>query len=179
MSLIEEHHKGQKYGGILQSVGFKIADAIDKVRLPKLDNTNAKIDVHHPGKEFRDLPVYAAMEKHKEIANAMNLAIPFYRSHETRSGALTWMGGTEHINFASYDYLGLAQHKVVLEAAKTAIDDYGVSVSASRIVAGERPIHGVLEAAIADFYETEAAVAFVSGHARTFPQSMRSSIVQI
>ena len=38
-------------------------------------------------------------------------------------------------------------------------------MSASRIVAGERPLHRELEGALADFYGVESAVAFVSGHA--------------
>jgi 7-keto-8-aminopelargonate synthetase-like enzyme len=53
----------------------------------------------------------------------------------------------------------------VAEAAKAAIGRFGTSVSASRIVAGERPLHRALETALADFYGVEAAVAFVSGHA--------------
>jgi len=47
----------------------------------------------------------------------------------------------------------------------TAPPHYGTSVSASRVVSGERPIHGQLEQAIADIYGVEDAVVFVSGHA--------------
>jgi 8-amino-7-oxononanoate synthase len=53
----------------------------------------------------------------------------------------------------------------VSRAAKQAIDSYGTSVSASRLVAGERSIHRELERAIADAYGVDDAVAFVSGHA--------------
>jgi 8-amino-7-oxononanoate synthase len=53
----------------------------------------------------------------------------------------------------------------VAEAAKAAIERFGTSVSASRIVAGERPLHRELETALAKFYGVEAAVTFVSGHA--------------
>jgi 8-amino-7-oxononanoate synthase len=48
-------------------------------------------------------------------------------------------------------------------AAQSAILKYGTSVSASRIVSGERPIHLELELAIADFIGTEAALVFVGG----------------
>nr|WP_269586370.1 aminotransferase class I/II-fold pyridoxal phosphate-dependent enzyme [Roseibium sp. Sym1] len=51
----------------------------------------------------------------------------------------------------------------VATAAQAAIEKYGTSVSASRIVSGERPIHLELEAAIADFVGTEAAIVFVGG----------------
>ena len=54
----------------------------------------------------------------------------------------------------------------MVEAAKKAIERLGTSVSASRIVAGERPLHrAARDGALADFYGVEAAVAFVSGHA--------------
>ncbi|MBV9065457.1 MAG: aminotransferase class I/II-fold pyridoxal phosphate-dependent enzyme, partial [Methylobacteriaceae bacterium] len=56
-------------------------------------------------------------------------------------------------------------HPEVQEAAARAIEQYGTSCSASRLVAGERPLHRDLEAAIAAHYNQQACVAFVSGHA--------------
>jgi 8-amino-7-oxononanoate synthase len=114
---------------------------------------------------FSELPVYQAMARHRDIAEMFGIANPFFRSHEARSGATTMMAGKEYINFASYDYCGLNQHPAVGEAAKAAIDQYGTSVSASRIVAGERPLHRALEVALAEHYGVEDAIAFVSGHA--------------
>jgi 8-amino-7-oxononanoate synthase len=90
---------------------------------------------------------------------------PFYHAHEGRLGATTTSEGRQLVNFASYDYLGLNQEPAVAEAAKAAIDRYGTSVSASRLVAGERPLHRQLERALADFYETEDCIVYVSGHA--------------
>jgi 7-keto-8-aminopelargonate synthetase-like enzyme len=52
-----------------------------------------------------------------------------------------------------------------MAAAKAAIDRYGTSASASRMVSGERPVHRELEAALADLHGTEDCVAMVSGHA--------------
>ena len=75
------------------------------------------------------------------------------------------MDGKTLINFGSYDYLGLNQAPSVSQAAKDAIDQYGTSVSASRVVAGERPLHRALETGLAQFYDTEDCVVFVSGHA--------------
>ena len=51
-----------------------------------------------------------------------------------------------------------------MQAAKQAIDRYGTSVSASRLVSGEKPLHRELEQAIADFIGTEDAICFVGGH---------------
>jgi len=121
--------------------------------------------VREPALTFADLPVYQSMNKQRNLAEALGIENPFYRSHDARSGATTQMGGRTLINFASYDYIGLNQVKAVGEAAKDAIDQYGTSVSASRIVAGERPIHRDLEVALAKFYGTEDCIAFVSGHA--------------
>jgi hypothetical protein len=46
------------------------------------------------------------------------------------------LGGKSYLNFASNDYLGLAQHPEVREAAKVAIDRFGVGSGASRLVTG-------------------------------------------
>jgi 8-amino-7-oxononanoate synthase len=59
----------------------------------------------------------------------------------------------------------LSQHSTVVAAAKSALDEYGTCVSASRMVAGELPLHQVLEAEIAQFCGLQSALTFVSGHA--------------
>jgi 8-amino-7-oxononanoate synthase len=118
-----------------------------------------------PALKFSELPVFQSMNKHRNVACMLRLRNPFYRSHEGRLGATTICEGREFMNYASYDYVGLNQEPVVAEAAKAAIDAYGTSVSASRLVAGERALHRQLETALADFYETEDCIVFVSGHA--------------
>ncbi len=50
-------------------------------------------------------------------------------------------------------------------AAKQAVDRYGVSAGASRLVSGERPVHRDLEAALAAWHGAEDALVLVSGHA--------------
>jgi 8-amino-7-oxononanoate synthase len=74
------------------------------------------------------------------------------------------MGGREFANFASYDYLATNTDPKVTESAKAAIDRFGISASASRLVAGERPVHVALEEGLAKVYGVEAAVCFVSGY---------------
>ena len=69
------------------------------------------------------------------------------------------------MNFAWCDYLGLAGHPELIEAAKDAIDEYGTSISASRMVVGRYPLHRELEREIAQTIGTDAALCFVSGHA--------------
>ena len=115
--------------------------------------------------QFRDLPEMSGIRTQKAVADLLGVANPFFRIHDGRAGATTHIDGREHINFASYNYLGLNGHPDVNAAAKAAIDRYGTSVSASRLVAGERAIHGELERHLADFIGVEDAVVFVSGHA--------------
>jgi 8-amino-7-oxononanoate synthase len=90
---------------------------------------------------------------------------PFFKNHEGIAGAHTRIAGRDYLNFSSYNYLGLSGHPFVTAAAKAAIDRYGTSVSASRLVSGERPIHRDLERALARTYGTKDAIVFVSGHA--------------
>ena len=114
---------------------------------------------------FTDLPGMAELQTQKAVADLLGMANPFFRVHEGRAGAITSIDGRDCLNFASYNYLGLNGHPAVNAAAKAAIDRYGTTVSASRLVAGERPFHGELERRLADFLGVDEAIAFVSGHA--------------
>ncbi len=115
--------------------------------------------------DFTTLPGYQELKIQRNAASALGIENPFFRTHARRAGATTTIGARDYDNFSSYDYLGLNQHPAVAAAAKAAIDLYGTSPSASRLVAGERPVHGELEAKLAAHYGQEACVAFVSGHA--------------
>jgi len=74
------------------------------------------------------------------------------------------INGTEHINFSSNDYLGLANHPSITEAAKKALDKYGFGSGASRLLSGGTELHRELEKKIAEFKGTEAALIFNSGY---------------
>ena len=121
-------------------------------------------DVLKEPKRFEELPEYKRLMVHKAVSAMAGVENPFYRSHERAAGATSVIGGKEVINFASYDYISANTHQKVADAAKAAIDQFGISASASRLVAGERPLHVKLEASIADVYGTQAAVCFVSGY---------------
>jgi len=84
--------------------------------------------------------------------------------HEGVNANVASYAGKEYVNFSSYNYLGLSGHPKVSEAAKAAIDRYGTSVSASRILAGEIPLHGELERSIANFIGVVEAIVFISGY---------------
>ncbi|MPZ57868.1 MAG: aminotransferase class I/II-fold pyridoxal phosphate-dependent enzyme [Rhizobiales bacterium] len=101
----------------------------------------------------------------RAVADMVGIDSPFFRMHEGRASASTQIAGQTCLNFSSYDYLGLNGHPEVAVAAKSAIEQYGLSCSASRLVAGERPIHRSLERALADHYGVEDCAVFVSGYA--------------
>lgn len=124
-----------------------------------------QIDVPEAFTRFDRHPDYERMLVTKAAAERVRLRNPFFIAHEGVAGALTRIGGREYLNFASYNYLGLAGLPEVDRAAKEAIDRYGTSASASRLVAGERPIQRALEQALADNYAVEDCIVFVSGHA--------------
>ncbi len=72
--------------------------------------------------------------------------------------------GREVVGFASNDYLGLAGHPRVREAARRAIDRWGWGAGASRLVAGHTDAHAALEADLAAFKHTEAALVSSTGY---------------
>lgn len=123
---------------------------------PEIPESYARFD-RHPGYEKMLVPKVAAAR--------LKLDNPFFRVHEGAAGATTRIDGREFINFSSYNYLGLSGHPLVNKAARDAVDRYGTSASASRLVAGERPVQRELEEALAEFYEVEDCIVFVSGHA--------------
>ena len=115
--------------------------------------------------QFHLHPGYQQIRIINDGAAQLGIGNPFFKLHEGIAGATTRIGGREYINYASYNYLALSGHPEITEAAKYAIDRYGTSVSASRLVSGERPIHRELEQAIAEIYGVDDSIVFVSGHA--------------
>ena len=114
--------------------------------------------------DLSELEGYRDIETIERAAEYLGIANPFFRVHGGIAAAETEIDGQRYLNFASYNYIGLNGDPRVTEAAKAAIDRYGTSVSASRPVSGERPIHRELEAALARIHGTEGAVVLVGGH---------------
>ncbi|SCB06927.1 8-amino-7-oxononanoate synthase [Rhizobium lusitanum] len=119
---------------------------------------------HRQAARFEDLPEYKRVETQRMAVAMLGVGNPFYRSHDGAAGATTRIGGREFINFASYDYLATNTDPQVATSAKQAIDRFGISASASRLVAGERPGHVELEQRLSRLYGVDAAVCFVSGY---------------
>ncbi len=101
--------------------------------------------------ELADLRAHALLRQLREIDSPQQPSLEF--------------AGRKLVNFSSNDYLGLATEPALREAAKLAIDQYGVGAGASRLVCGTLSPHMRLEERLAEFKRTEAALTFSSGYA--------------
>jgi len=81
-----------------------------------------------------------------------------------QGGVRVERNGRSFISFSCNDYLGLAQDPRVIAAGIAALQTYGAGAGASRLVTGDHPLLGALEASLAAFKNTEAAVVFGSGY---------------
>jgi 8-amino-7-oxononanoate synthase len=124
---------------------------------PENDESATRLDVSKLD-GFREIRMI------REAADFLGISDPFFRVHEGIAGAETVIEGRSFINFASYNYIGLNGHPDIVSATRAAIDRYGTSVSASRPVSGERPVHRDLERALARVHGTEDCVVLVGGH---------------
>jgi 8-amino-7-oxononanoate synthase len=82
-----------------------------------------------------------------------------------RQSARVTLDGREALLLCSNNYLGLAEHPALTEAAVRATERFGTSSGASRLVSGNMELHEMLEAAVAEFKRTDTALAFNSGYA--------------
>jgi 8-amino-7-oxononanoate synthase len=109
-------------------------------------------------------PECGALEERLEGLRVAGLDNPFLRANESVQGRIARIDGVDTVSFTSFDYLGLAGHPAVKQAAKDAIDRFGCSASASRMVGGNTTIHDQLDAELAAFLGTERAVVFPCGY---------------
>ena len=71
-------------------------------------------------------------------------------------------GGQEVINFCANNYLGLASHPKVIEAAKNTLDTHGFGMASVRFICGTQDIHKELEAKISKFLGTEDTILYAA-----------------
>ena len=87
------------------------------------------------------------------------------RPAQTATGPVFCQTGSTILNFASNDYLGLASHPTVVNAAAEAAHRWGAGSGASRLITGSLQVHHDLEDALARWKGTESALTFSSGFA--------------
>ncbi|UJR10062.1 hypothetical protein I4U23_014284 [Adineta vaga] len=66
------------------------------------------------------------------------------------------------LNFCANNYLGLANNSEIIQAAKTALDQYGAGLSSVRFICGTQIIHKQLEQRIANFHQREDTILYIS-----------------
>ena len=113
-----------------------------------------------PASEF---PEYRLLQARLEELERHGLENPYFRVHEGVTSSTARVAGREVINFANYNYLGLSGDPRVNAAVTDAVNRYGTSVSASRVVSGERPIHRELEQELAGFIGVEDCILYIGG----------------
>jgi glycine C-acetyltransferase len=85
------------------------------------------------------------------------------RTIDSPMDAWVTIDGRRMLNFCANNYLGLANHPRLREAAKAAIDRYGIGPGAVRTIAGTLSLHVELERRLAEFKKAEACITFQSG----------------
>jgi len=88
---------------------------------------------------------------------------PYFTPIQEVNGNKVKVNGKEMIMVGSNNYLGLLDHPKVMQAAKDAIDRYGVATCGSRFLNGTLDIHVELEERLAKFMKTEEALTFSTG----------------
>src|SRR5215208_1721146 len=112
--------------------------------------------------------VFAKARDHerKAILEAAREAdvVPYFRTLESAARPVVLMEGAERIMLGGNNYLGLTEDERVIAGARDALDRYGTGLTGSRFLNGTLDLHLELEAEIAGWYETEAALVFTTGH---------------
>ncbi len=133
--------------------------------LPTRNGSPAARESIEPEDSFEQFAEYQRLKATMRQMMLTGVPNPYFTVHEGTVRDTTVIGGKELISFASYNYLGLSGHPSVNRAAAEAVAEYGTSVSASRLVSGEKPIHGQLERRIAKWIGVDDAILMVGGHA--------------
>ena len=79
-----------------------------------------------------------------------------------QSAEIELADGRTVLNFCANNYLGLADHPDVIQAAKDALDSHGFGMASVRFICGTQDLHKQLEARIADFFGTQDTVLYAA-----------------
>lgn len=81
---------------------------------------------------------------------------------QSPQGPLIRVGGTEVVNFCANNYLGLANHPEIVQAAHAGLDEWGYGLSSVRFICGTQTPHRQLEQAIGKFFGKEDSILYIS-----------------
>lgn len=169
LAALEDHFGGQFPEEVLPTLctAREVVDAVRKHlgggRAFAESTETKKFEIDESCWNFAKWPEYLAIHEKTELAKRLGLS-HFFEPHENAAGATTVINGKEYINFSTYNYIGSSGHPSVTAAAQEAVARYGTTAGASRIVAGEIPLHRQLETEISKFLGTEDTILLVGGH---------------
>jgi 8-amino-7-oxononanoate synthase len=114
------------------------------------------------------IDVFAKAREHERVeqlqaARELDL-VPYFRVLEGPTLPVVEMEGERRIMLGSNNYLGLTGDERVQQGAMDALNRYGTGITGSRFLNGTTELHLELEAELADWLGTEAAVVFTTGH---------------
>src|SRR5437588_11384996 len=114
------------------------------------------------------IDVFAKVREHERLEQlkmARELdALPFFRILEGPTMPVVEMEGRRRIMLGSNNYLGLTGDERVKQGALDALNRYGTGLTGSRFLNGTTDLHLALEQELADWFGTEAALVFTTGH---------------
>ncbi len=151
----------------------EIAEAIekhfgkDRIRddlSPVAEAELTKREVAPEDYQFELIPEYRRLKQTMAQFEMTGLPNPYFSVHQGLTRETTLVGGKQLISFASYNYLGMSGDPFVSQSVIDAVTKYGTSVSASRLVSGEKDIHRTLETSIARWIGVDDSVVLVGGH---------------
>ena len=109
--------------------------------------------------------MFGSVREHLQTQLAETRAAGLYKEERTITspqGAHIAVGGRKVLNLCANNYLGLASHPEVAQAARDALDRWGYGLSSVRFICGTQTIHKDLEKAISDFLGTEDTLLYSS-----------------
>ena len=166
---LEERFGGRIPESILPDIEtcHEVVDAVEKYlggQSPSKPARPAGAEIRPEDYRFESYPEYVRLRQSLDLLESSGLGDPYFTVHQGVTNDRTMIDGKEFINFSSFNYIGMAGDPLVTKAAQDATAKYGTSVSASRLVSGQKDLHVELDQAVADLQGTEDAVTMVSGH---------------
>ncbi|GHE44531.1 type I polyketide synthase [Streptomyces capitiformicae] len=142
-----------------------VAEPVSALAAPVPAERRRSTEDRREAADVRVFPEVLASLERKRSLEASGVVNPYFLPHEGTIRDTTRVADRELISFSSYNYLGLSGHPAVAAAIQEAVERYGSSVSAARILSGNRPLHQELDRGLAELVGAQDAVSLVSGHA--------------